>query len=126
MSRLNNVTCSTSPKSNVCDAFHIDYLFQFAIPYDYTVVFIVQGVEVMQYGSVDTRFNRVFDSLECEFITKAGIVSRFRCNIFTIGNRSTGRSVSSNSSRICKSIADSSLNQIKYAVCITLMRCPSG
>ena len=39
-----------------------------------------------------TKLKSTFDSLVCEFTAKAGeggIVSRCRCNIFTIGNRST-------------------------------------
>ena len=47
----------------------------------------------MLCSCIVTKLNNTFDSLVCEFTAKAGeggIVSRCRCNIFTIGNRSTG------------------------------------
>ena len=44
----------------------------------------------MLCGCIVTKLKSTFDSLVCEFTAKAGIVSRFRCNIFTIGNRSAG------------------------------------
>ena len=43
----------------------------------------------MRRGCVVPNLKNAFDSLVYEFTTKAGIVFRCRCNIFTIGNRST-------------------------------------
>ena len=46
----------------------------------------------MLFGCIVTKLKSTFDSLVCEFTDKAvagDIVSRCRCNIFTIGNRST-------------------------------------
>ena len=47
----------------------------------------------MLCGCIVTKLKSTFDSLVCEFTAKAGeggIVSRCKCNIFTIGNRFTG------------------------------------
>ena len=47
----------------------------------------------MLCSCIVTKLKSTFDSLVCEFTAKAGeggIVSRCRCNIFTIGNRFTG------------------------------------
>ena len=43
----------------------------------------------MLRGCIVTKLKNTFDSLVCEFTAKVGIVSRCRCNIFTIGNRCT-------------------------------------
>ena len=46
----------------------------------------------MLCSCIVTKLKNTFDSLVCEFtanVVKGGIVSRCRCNIFTIGNRST-------------------------------------
>ena len=46
----------------------------------------------MLCGCIVTKLKSTFDSLVCEFTAKAGeggIVSRCRCNIYTIGNRCT-------------------------------------
>ena len=45
----------------------------------------------MLCSCIVTKLKNTFDSLVCEFtanVVKGGIVSRCRCNIFTIGNRS--------------------------------------
>jgi len=57
----------------------------------------------MLCGYIVTKLKNTFDSLVCEFTGKAGeggIVSRCRCNIFTIGNRITNNTFSFRASRI--------------------------
>ena len=62
----------------------------------------------MLCSCIVTKLKNTFDSLVCEFtanVVKGGIVSRCRYNIFTIGNRSTGSSVCSSTSRTRKILA---------------------
>ena len=62
----------------------------------------------MLCGCIVTKLKSTFDSLVCEFTAKAGeggIVSRCRCNIFTIGDGFTGSSVCFSTSRTRKILA---------------------
>ena len=73
----------------------------------------------MVCGCIVTKLKNTFDSLVCEFIAKAGkcaigIFFRCRCNIFTIGNRSTVRSDCFSSSSICET----------FLVVFRFIRCP--
>ena len=66
----------------------------------------------MLFGCIVTNLKSTFDSPVCEFTAKTGeggIVSRCRCNIFTIGNRFAGNAVCFCSSCIRKSFAFSPL-----------------
>ena len=66
----------------------------------------------MLCGCIVTKLKSTFDSLVCEFTAKAGIVSRCRCNIFTIGNRSTRSSFFFSASSLRKFLAYSPLNLV--------------
>ena len=73
-----------------------------------------------------TKLKNTFDSLVCEFTVKAGeggIVSRCRCNIFTIGNRRNSKSFCFSASRIHKPFAFSSLRPVhdKCETCVLLL-----
>lgn len=60
----------------------------------------------MQRGCVVTNLKNAFDSLVCEFIVKAGkhgFVSRWRCNVFTYGNRTASSALCSNATSFLRS-----------------------
>ena len=78
----------------------------------------------MRFGCIVTKLKSTFDSLIFESTAKAdkcaiGIVSRCRCNIFAIGNRSTGSCCGFNHSSIRKSFLFSPLNplSVDYEAC---------
>ena len=69
----------------------------------------------MLCSCIVTKLKNTFDSLVCEFtanVVKGGIVSRCRCNIFTIGNRSTRSSFFFSASSLRKFLAYSPLNLV--------------
>ena len=69
----------------------------------------------MLCGYIVTKLKNTFDSLVCEFTAKAGeggIVSRCRCNIFTIGNRFANRPFRVSASSIRKFLTFSPLNSV--------------
>ena len=66
----------------------------------------------MLCGCIVTKLKSTFDSLVCEFTAKAGeggIVSRCRCNIFTIGDGFTG-------SRFCFGGSSNSISSISSSL----------
>ena len=82
----------------------------------------------MLFGCIVTNFKSTFDSPVCEFTAKTGkggIVSRCRCNIFTIGNRSASSAFCFSASCIRKYFAFSSLKPIRayYIACSQLIHC---
>ena len=87
------------------------------------------GSGVMLCGCIVTKLKSTFDSLVCEFTAKAsertiGVVSRCRCNIFTIGNRCTSSVFCFSSSIIYKSFSHLKPVNDLYVACSRLMRCP--
>ena len=82
----------------------------------------------MLFGCIVTKLKSFFDSLVWEYATKlseCGTFSRCRCNIFTIGNRSTSSPVYFGSSSIRKSFTFSPLKPVhaEYVACLWLIRC---
>ena len=82
----------------------------------------------MLCGYIVTKLKNTFDSLVCEFTAKAGeggIVSRCRCNICAIGNRSASSAFCFSASCMRKYFAFSSLRlvHVVYATCSYFLRC---
>ena len=73
----------------------------------------------MLFGCIVTNLKSTFDSPVCEFTAKTGkggIVSRCRCNIFTIGNRFTGSFFCFSISNIHNSFAFSALTPVHIRI----------
>ena len=77
----------------------------------------------MLCSCIVTKLKNTFDSLVCEFTAKAGeggIVSRCRCNIFTVGKRTAGSALCFCPSSIRKSLSHLKSVNVVYVTCSRL------